>query len=783
MDAFSLEGFSFTPIMSAENREELAVICEDAGSIGAVINVYQTLNLGSSVATRAAGTTPAGAPSATAQGIGALLEAKNFESFVTWCDLIQQIASAKDLASSVNALRTANRIMQLGLDNALEFYDDTTSLIEFSESLNNKLKNKSTRKSALLNASNHARYVNAYKKWGITAIGSEEGTDVRLEASKQAADRISYRVQAISDRILECKKAKPGVSGLNKGDSITIDDTKFSSAEISEYQKALGLIEEAMSKQEAVVASSSNHIRNIVLLLANSGAEVYAGGKLFQSINTRAVYVQNTYNVAVKGCDGDQGLNRVEEVVMGDSFRSPGMKSDLAADATRLCIGQRPKDVISLFRGLKPASAADVIASIARNADIGTDILTLPVDSTIAQAIPKEQLKMDVAAEAVAPEQSRTTSSTSCMPADEQELGKEIDAEMPTGGFPTEEEKRAFIASKVAQYRSCDRKRNGKLYEAAKFDNLNISTLDKYFAFYSSLMESWGNLNLKLQQTENTLARGARSFGAMFNRQFDDKASQGQSKESAGQLSFSASYQFQSVCSDKGYLAKKYLNDQKQEDNLYNKNDANATFVALKLKCQADLKDPKNNGETVKIAGQAYVNAVARYMTLRAYNYALRIKFKDFFLGPPADYESCAKTQQQLDYLKSHTELLVLQVQSALEINDMQRGELINKKIANDAAKEMSAHNAAKQAARVNKEMATRKLNARAQGKRDTNQDRQMKTLGVTVAPHHRSPGLQMNTGSPMTFTPKKPEDDAIAKARKLSKETERNLKDTTRGP
>ena len=110
---FNSIGFS-----QASSVQQLSSLCFDMGRLGSVLQVYRGLAISPTAPTTT------GAQSA-AQFLSSDLQ--------RMCALVIAIAQAKDLESSLNALRVANSMGYHILEGSLAFYDDATSFVQFTQ--------------------------------------------------------------------------------------------------------------------------------------------------------------------------------------------------------------------------------------------------------------------------------------------------------------------------------------------------------------------------------------------------------------------------------------------------------------------------------------------------------------------------------------------------------------------------------------------------------------------------------------------------------------------------
>lgn len=178
----------FQQLGDASSVANLRELCDDIQAVTTIVRFY-----------RKAFKISAARDTTTFSGITASL-VEEADYIPKMCTLIMAVLTARNTEGILRAARIASRIAGLGLENEIDFAEESIGMYDFASRLT-KIKDNRDLKQKLLNVNNHARIVNFMQRWGLAGDGTE---GAKREAA--AMDRQSKMVEITTKLFEGCRR-------------------------------------------------------------------------------------------------------------------------------------------------------------------------------------------------------------------------------------------------------------------------------------------------------------------------------------------------------------------------------------------------------------------------------------------------------------------------------------------------------------------------------------------------------------------------------------------------
>ncbi len=274
--------------------EQLNTVCQDAEAVGQIMQVYQTGLIGTSPV--------AATPDASGKVSLALALA---ESVPKYCTLLNAVLAVKNLESALEAARVANSLGIVELDNQLDFYDRTTSFVNFAEGLaaDGKLS-----KDELLNVSNHQTMVNFYTttafpafSWAKCKLSTCPSEQDQTEHDKNLSEVMSKkaRLEEFRRKLTLCydETSKKAEVKATK-DKVYIQGMSFKNSDMKTLNDAKQIVKEVIDVQNNIARQYYISLNAIVedyhSYVHSTGERLLTDSTIIDNIASM-IYVANSY--------------------------------------------------------------------------------------------------------------------------------------------------------------------------------------------------------------------------------------------------------------------------------------------------------------------------------------------------------------------------------------------------------------------------------------------------------------------------------------------------------
>jgi hypothetical protein len=299
-----IETRAHAQMLDADSASFVAERCYEVDALGAVYQVYQGINLTGA----SASANTAGVSSSFATSLGNALE-----SIPKYCQLVLMIATAEDTQDALRAAKAANQMFGTGLEYQIKLYEDTVSIVNFTDNLINS---EGSFKDKFLNASNHARFVNFFLRHVNPLLMTT--TDSNFDARKQLQDKIFEnrrrgKIQVLNRLSESCSNRKNPLdirdlskieigkflplqwdrsnAGVMKQLGDQMESLSYSKNEYQFYNKLYSEIDDAYTTQFRSATEAFERVQRILSTIISNGNDMAFVNSILTRMGKEMMYV------------------------------------------------------------------------------------------------------------------------------------------------------------------------------------------------------------------------------------------------------------------------------------------------------------------------------------------------------------------------------------------------------------------------------------------------------------------------------------------------------------